>query len=131
MFVGKAQAGGGVLAGKSKGSGPLAAPVSAYATEALFFFDRDGVLLADFHAGLATQAFLFVDRDGFTVLEFVNLHRADVDAFAVANALVQIHSNFVAHCSLQKVDSFALAANDLPSPEQGWAAADPSLSHVA
>jgi hypothetical protein len=60
----------------------------------LNFFHRDGVLLANFDAALAAQAFVFVHGLGFSVHQFVYINGTNIYAFAIANALVFIDSNF-------------------------------------
>jgi hypothetical protein len=76
-------------------------------------FNGDGTLLANFDAGFTAKAIVRVGGYGFAILHFVHFHRTDVDAFAAAYALVDIHNRIISHTVLQTVFP------DRNRPEQG------------
>ena len=47
----------------------------------LVFFDSDGALLTDFHAGLTAQTLFLVHGDRLAALQLVDLDRTDIHAF--------------------------------------------------
>jgi cystathionine beta-lyase family protein involved in aluminum resistance len=61
------------------------------------FFNRYGVGFADFHARFAAKAFVLVNGSGFSVLHFIHLNRAYINAFAAAYAFVRINMYSPAH----------------------------------
>jgi hypothetical protein len=63
----------------------------------LVFFDGDSALLADFDARFAAQAFFFIHCHGLAILKFVNFNRADIYAFAITSAFVDIDGNRITH----------------------------------
>ena len=64
----------------------------------LDFLHRERPGFADFHAGFTTKALFFIHGNGFAVLELEDLNGTDIHAFAITSALVDINSNFPAHC---------------------------------
>jgi hypothetical protein len=63
----------------------------------LVFFDGESALLADFNAGFTAQAFFFVHCHCLAVLKFVNFNRANIHAFAITSAFVDIDGNRITH----------------------------------
>jgi hypothetical protein len=59
--------------------------------------DGDGILFTNLYTAFATNAFLGIDRDSFIVLEFINIHRANINAFAAAYTFLLIYFRFVTH----------------------------------
>jgi hypothetical protein len=60
----------------------------------LDFFDRDGVLLANFDAAFASEAFFLVHWVCLTVDQFINIHGTYIDTFAITNTLVFVNRYF-------------------------------------
>jgi hypothetical protein len=63
----------------------------------LNFFYCDGILFANFDATLATEAFILIHGFGLAVNQFVDVHGAYIDTFAITDALVFIYCNLVTH----------------------------------
>jgi hypothetical protein len=65
--------------------------------EELLLFNADGVVLAHLNARCAPQTLIHVHRHGLPILQDKDLHGANVDAFAVAGALVLVYRNDPGH----------------------------------
>jgi hypothetical protein len=63
----------------------------------LDLFHRDCVGFANFDAALAAEAFVFIHGLSLAINDFIYVHRADIDAFGIAGALVFINGNFPTH----------------------------------
>lgn len=68
----------------------------------LSFFNGDGVVLADFDAGLASETLFLVDGNGFFVLKLIYFNGTNINTFAATNALLRIDSYVIRHTNLQK-----------------------------
>jgi hypothetical protein len=63
----------------------------------LDFLDREGVGFTDLDARFTAQALFLIHGNGLSVLKFIDLNRANIDALAVARTLVDINSNLPTH----------------------------------
>jgi hypothetical protein len=63
----------------------------------LDFGHRNSFLITHFHTALTAQALFRIDGNGLSVLHFIDIHRAHLDAFLTSFTLVVVDIDFVSH----------------------------------
>jgi hypothetical protein len=59
--------------------------------------DGDGLLVTHLHAAFASEALFSVHRHRLSILDLINIHRANLNALLTAFALVGVNYYFVSH----------------------------------